>query len=155
MTNPAALLHTQLESWRVPQGEAPRDIRVEALGSDENVVREAQIAMIHLQNIAELLTSMEQDGRRTRSFREMLPRWQKWVLTYPDSWVHASGSLAMNSQHALDVLENLADAFDQSLPVYTVSRRAVISAGHWRRFGQLWPRMNRCQDLCGFTCTVS
>lgn len=127
MTNPASLLLAQLESWRVPSGNAPREIRLQVLGSDENVMRETQLAMVHLQNIAELLTGMEQDNRRTGPYREMLPMWQKWVLTYPGSWIHATSDPDFDSKHALHVLEGLADAFDQALPQYTEAARADIS----------------------------
>lgn len=97
-----------------------REVRVSAEGSDEAVLRETMRACTHLANIDEILVGMESQGRRTRSFRNALPRWQSWILAYPHSWVHAVGTVdTFDSDHDLDVLENLADALDQIVPTYT------------------------------------
>lgn len=128
MANPAALLHYQLDRWRVTPGQGIRDVRVALEGSDAAVIKQTQVAMGYLRDIEEILTGMEASGRRTRSFRQALPRWQAWVLAYPHSWTHLVSSDIFNSEHDLDVLENLADALDLTIPVFTEQDRSDIAA---------------------------
>ena len=128
LANPAALLHTQLVNWRTPGGQAVRDVRVTVEGSDEAVMRQTQLAMGHLRDIDELLTGMEAANRRTGSFRRAFPRWQAWVMAYPRSWVHAMGDGIFDSDHDLDLLENLADALEQLRPDITDNERAGMSS---------------------------
>ena len=124
MANPATLLHAQLESWRVVRGESVRNVRLGVEDSDEEVMRQTQVAIKHLSAIGELLSVMESAGRRTRSFRNALPGWCAWILAYPHSWDAPVSTNAFNSDHLLDVLENLADALDQILPATTQDQRA-------------------------------
>lgn len=118
MANPANLLLAQLESWRVPSNGAPRDVRVKALGGDDEVVRATSLAVLHLKAIEELLAGMEAEGRKVDQYKRAFPRWQNWVLAYPASWVHQIGDDTFNSQADIDLLAALGDVVEQYLPSY-------------------------------------
>ncbi|NIJ03396.1 hypothetical protein FHR86_003755 [Paenarthrobacter ilicis] len=129
MANPAALLHEQLERWAVPDQQSVQNVRLTVHGSEDELAAEHRRAMSHIVALDELISGMEASGRRrTRAFRDALPRWQNWVLAYPQSWVHAVNGEQFRSRHDLDVLENLADALDQILPAYDESARANVTS---------------------------
>lgn len=118
MANPAALLLDQLARWLTPPGHSIRNVRLTAEETDEGVLEEAQRAMVHIASIEELLAGLEHSGRRIRPYREAIPRWRATVLAYPSAWDGAQTSNAFDNRHDLDILENLVDALEQTLPSY-------------------------------------
>lgn len=126
MANPAGLLLVQLQRWAVGTGRIIRDDRLSTEGSDEEVLQQAQQAMVHLQNIEELLHGLSASGRNVRSYRQALPRWRAWVMAYPSTWVGLNQLQAFSSTHDLDVLENLDDILNHELPKFSDENRESL-----------------------------
>lgn len=128
MSNPAALLHDQLQRWAVPKGKSFIAIRRIAEGSDEQVMVETQRAMMHLANIEELLAGMEAANRRVGAYKTAVSRWREWVMAFPSSWIHEQSSNEFVRDSDLHLLEALADALDQTQPVFAEGDRSAIRA---------------------------
>jgi hypothetical protein len=128
VSNPAALLHKQLSLWLVLPGQTIRDVRLETAENDDHVMEQAQLAIMHIAAIEELLTGMESAGRKTRTYREAVPRWRATVMAYPSSWIHVQSAEAFHNENDLGTLENLDDVLEQLTPKYGDQDRTELRA---------------------------
>ena len=107
MANPAELLFNLLTSWNSSSSAANARKDSGSLENHRHAVR-------YLAEIDQILHSMENDGKRTNSFRRAYPEWVKTVFCYPKDWAHVETGPV--SQSSRDVLEGLIDYADMYLP---------------------------------------
>ncbi|AIT89183.1 hypothetical protein [Corynebacterium ulcerans] len=104
MANPAELLYNLFSQWN-NSSSTPYLQR-----EDDASLTNHRLAVKYLGEIDLMLKAMENEGARTRSFRNMYPRWVQTVFVYPNHWRDANyGAI---SDHSLDVLESLIGYFD-------------------------------------------
>lgn len=124
MSNPAALLLSQLQDWRPGSNESAEGVRG-TMSEPELLVRH-EIAMSHIGAIRELLATVESlRGHSMRVYRDQLPVWTRMVLSHPHGWASAE---ARFEREPLILLETLVPQLDGLIPEITEERRQTIES---------------------------
>lgn len=110
MANPAELLLSVFEKWgnNAQNHHSTRDTR----GDDEWLMEHRQCVK-YLDQIEEILASMERSGKRVNTFKRQFPTWVQYTFNYRSNWNAPDPGI---DDHPRDILENLIDAANEFVP---------------------------------------
>jgi hypothetical protein len=109
MLNPAAELHEIFVSWRSDKRNSNAERReVTARSGLLKSVR----AMVLLDQIVTEIDELKAAGRRVRAYDKAIITWTQAVLCINSGWPNATKAPVDFPEHAMDVLEQLADILD-------------------------------------------
>jgi len=86
MTNSARRLHDLCQSWAVPDGKFPSDVRSNQDPDSLDFWRDHLIAVSYLMDINRFLDGQEAAGREVAYYRAAVPDWHKAVFAYNTPW---------------------------------------------------------------------
>jgi hypothetical protein len=110
MANPAALLHTQLQAWNVPNQTANNARNTN--GAEVWILHRQ--AVRHIDALEEILREMRAHGKDVGVWEGAFPIWSQAVFAFPHGWGQPnSGRIDAN---ALNHLRTLASWLDDYLP---------------------------------------
>lgn len=113
MSNPAKLLHEQLEKWKNFPTKDARSVR--GLNSGDGWPS-TRVAMQLLLDTEELMDRVEGDGIDLSTQRKYLNTWTAMVIAYPEGW-NSSGHHSID-QNSLDALSMTATYLDTYVPKF-------------------------------------
>lgn len=125
MANPAEALHMLLSGWRQDKSRPIYIHRgVGANGGDTDMRKHRQaIALIN--DIDQILASIERPPQRKAAHDRTLGRLTKWVMAYPHDWLNAPRDDYDNldNQDTLDYLDSIAALLDNYVRAYSQDER--------------------------------
>lgn len=80
---------------------------------------------MYLNQIEELLDTLEADGARIGTFRKHFPGWVHVAFNYPNSWTN--NHCGRIDEHAIDALDTLADRLNSICPTVETSQLGSLS----------------------------
>lgn len=113
MSNPAKLLHEQLNNWDGSPSKTASAARDLNNGEGWATIR---VAMQLLLDTEELMDRVEQDGPDLSTQRKYLKTWTAMVIAHPDGW-NSAGNHSI-SRTALDALSMTATVLDTYVPKF-------------------------------------
>lgn len=125
MANPAEALHNILTEWRQDRSKQiylHRGIGTNGTDSDMRKHRQA-IALIN--EIDQILTSIERPPQRKAAHDRTLGRLTKWVMAYPHDWlgIPKDGYPNLDDQATLDYLDSIAALLEKYVRTFSDGER--------------------------------
>ncbi|WP_146249101.1 MULTISPECIES: hypothetical protein [unclassified Curtobacterium] len=113
--NPAQRLHDRMIDWKERHATAMSVAASRDLETEEGM-RDQMLALDDLHLVEQGLEELEREGVRVTTYRRYVPAWTRIVLSYPNGWTVGIRAEDVYPQTALDVLDGLADRWEDKRP---------------------------------------
>lgn len=129
LANPAAALHAILSQWKQDSSKQIYTHRGISAGGNDSDMRRHRQAIALINEIDQILGSIERPQQRQDAHNRVLGRLTKWVMAYPHNWldVPRKESPNLNDQDTLDYLDSIAALLDNYVPTYDAAERDRFS----------------------------
>lgn len=125
MANPAEALHNILTEWRQDRTKQIYIHRGTAASGSDADMRKHRQAIALINEIDQILTSIERPDHRKAAHERTLGRLTKWVMAYPHDWLLApkDGYPNLDDQGTLDYLDSIATLLENYVRTFSDAER--------------------------------